>query len=257
MPRFCANVSLLFTELPFLERFAAAAQHGFAGVEFMFPYDVPAAAIAAELKAHRLTPVLFNLSAGDWPGGERGLSALPARVDDYRASVSQALDYALALDCKRLHCLAGIATGPEAHATYVANLRYAADALRPHGITLLIEPINTRDVPGYFLTGTRQAHEILREVGADNLRLQFDCYHMQIMQGDLTSTIDQLLPDIGHVQIADTPGRHEPGTGEINYPFVFQHLDRIGYDGWVGCEYRPKDGTATGLGWLASYRPGA
>lgn len=250
MPRFCANLSLLFTELPFLQRFGAAARNGFSGVEFMFPYDVPAEDIARELKSHALTLVLFNLPPGDWNGGERGLAALSSRADEFRASVTPALKYAQVLGCSKLHCLAGIANGAEAHEIYASNLRFAAEAARPLGIDILIEPINTRDIPGYFLTGTAQAIDVIRKVGVPNLRLQYDCYHMQIMEGDLTPTIERLLPEIAHIQVADTPGRHEPGTGEINYPFLFQCLDRIGYEGWVGCEYRPKGDTASGLGWL-------
>lgn len=250
MPKFCANLSLLFTELPFLERFAAAARHGFSGVEFMFPYDIPAEDIARQLASNGLTQVLFNLSPGDWGAGERGLAALPSRTDEFRASVTQALNYAQVLGCSKLHCLAGIASGCEAHDIYISNLRFAAEAARPYGVDILIEPINTRDIPGYFLTGTAQAIGVLREAAQPNLRLQYDCYHMQIMEGDLTPTIERLLPDIAHVQVADTPGRHEPGTGEINYPFVFQCLDAIGYEGWVGCEYRPKGSTQAGLGWL-------
>lgn len=250
MPRFCANLSMLFTELPFLDRFEAAARHGFTGVEAMFPYDVPSARVAERLQRHGLTQVLFNFPPGDWAAGERGISALPDRVDEFRASVATAVSYATALNCSKLHCLAGVTSGQAAHETYVSNLRFAAEALQPHGIELLIEPINTRDIPGYFLAGTRQAAAIIAEVGAPNVRLQYDCYHMQIMEGDLTCSIERLLPMIGHIQIADTPGRHEPGTGEINYPFVFKHLDHIGYGGWVGCEYRPLAGTEAGLSWL-------
>ncbi len=256
MPRFCANLSMLFTELPFLDRFEAAARAGFNGVECMFPYDVPAADIADRLKANNLVQVLFNLPPGDWAAGERGIAALADRTDEFRAGVEQALGYALALGCSKVHCLAGIAAGTQARETYVANLRHAARAFAEHGIDVLIEPINTRDIPGYFLTGTQQALDVIAEVGAANLRLQYDCYHMQIMQGDLSPTIERLLPSIGHIQVADTPGRNEPGTGEINYPFVFAHLDRIGYGGWVGCEYRPLAATQDGLKWLAPHMSG-
>ena len=253
MPTFCANLSLMFTELPFLDRFEASRRAGFSGVEFMFPYDVSAAEIAGRLQANGLDQVLFNLPPGDWAGGERGIAALPDRVDEFRAGVATALDYALALGCKQVHCLAGIASGAQAHDTYLANLRVAAEAFGKHGIDVLIEPINTRDIPGYFLTGTQQALAVISSVGAANLRLQYDCYHMQIMEGDLTPTIERLLPSIGHIQIADTPGRHEPGTGEINYAFVFEHLDKIGYRGWVGCEYRPLAATQDGLGWFKPF----
>ncbi len=256
MPRFCANLSMLFTELPFLDRFEAAARAGFNGVECMFPYDVPAADIADRLKANNLVQVLFNLPPGDWAAGERGIAALADRTDEFRAGVEQALGYALALGCGKVHCLAGIAAGTKARETYVANLRHAARAFAEHGIDVLIEPINTRDIPGYFLTGTQQALDVIAEVGAANVRLQYDCYHMQIMQGDLSPTIERLLPSIGHIQVADTPGRNEPGTGEINYPFLFAHLDRIGYGGWVGCEYRPLAATQDGLKWLAPHMSG-
>lgn len=253
MPRFCANLSLLFTEHAFLDRFAEAARFGFRGVEFMFPYDVPEHEIADRLRAHRLTQVLFNLPPGDWAAGERGIAALPGRTGEFRESVERALTYARATGCTKLHCLAGIASGDAAREIYIANLRFAAEAVGKHGIELLIEPINTRDIPGYFLTGTDQALDIIAETGAGNVRLQYDCYHMQIMQGDLAPTLERHLQSIGHVQVADTPGRHEPGTGEINYPFLFEHLDRIGYNGWVGCEYRPKAATTDGLSWVSPY----
>lgn len=253
MPRFCANLSMLFTELPFLDRFEAAARAGFVGVECMFPYEAPANDIAERLQANALTLQLFNLAPGDWAAGERGIAALPERVSEFRDSVQLGLEYARALRCAKVHCLAGIATGETARRTYIDNLRYAAETLAPHDIEVLIEPINTHDIPGYFLTGTAPAIAVMQDVRASNLRLQFDCYHMQIMREDLGATIERLLPAIGHIQVADTPGRHEPGTGEINYPFIFEHLDRIGYTGWVGCEYRPRAATQDGLGWVAHY----
>jgi hydroxypyruvate isomerase len=254
MPKFAANLSLLFNELPFLKRFEAAAAAGFKGVEFLFPYEYDAGDIAARLKANGLRQVLFNLSAGNWAAGERGLAIYPNLTREFRDSVTAALRYANALDCTQLHCLAGIApVGADHRAmrkTYVENLRFAADVLAREGISLLIEPINTRDIPAYFLDTTAKAADVIESVGAENLRLQYDVYHMQIMEGDLTPTIDKYLKRIAHVQIADTPGRNEPGTGEINFPFIFDHLDRIGYEGWVGCEYRPSTLTYDSLAWF-------
>lgn len=257
MPKFCANLSMLFTEQPFLDRFAAAAAAGFEGVEYLFPYEFEAQDIAERLRAQNLTQVLFNMPPGDWANGERGLAALPDRVREFRDGVDLALTYARKLDCRMVHCLAGIpapdADAAVARATYVDNVRTAAGKLAPFGIALLIEPINTRDIPGYFLTRTQQALDLMDEIGAANVRLQYDCYHMQIMEGDLCPTIERHFNSIAHVQVADTPGRHEPGSGEINYPFVFSHLDRIGYRGWVGCEYRPAASTLEGLGWVQPY----
>ncbi len=254
MPKFAANLSLLFNELPFLERFEAAAAAGFEAVEFLFPYEFDAEDIRARLKANGLRQVLFNLPAGNWAAGERGLAIYPNLVDEFRAGVSRAAKYATALGCTQLHCLAGIApVGGDIRAmrkTYVENLRYAARLLADDGITLLIEAINTRDIPGYFLDTTAKAADIVESVEAENLRLQYDVYHMQIMEGDLTPTIDKYFKIISHVQIADNPGRNEPGTGEINYPFIFDHLDRVGYQGWVGCEYRPRASTFDSLAWF-------
>ncbi len=254
MPKFAANLSLLFTEAPFLERFGLAAGAGFTGVEFLFPYEFDAADIAARLAAHDLTQVLFNLPPGDWAAGERGIACLPDRVREFRDGVARALDYAKALACPRLHCLAGFmppgADPLEARQTYIENLRSAASTLRDDGIQLLIEPINTRDMPGYFLTGTGQALDVIAGVGADNIALQYDCYHMHIMEGRVAETIARHLDKIAHIQIADAPGRHEPGTGEIDYPALFTHIDQIGYTGWVGCEYKPKTTTAESLMWF-------
>lgn len=259
MPRFAANLSLLFTELPFLDRFAAASAAGFSAVEFMFPYAFDAAEIRARLDATGLELVLFNIAPGDWDAGERGIAILPDRADEFRASIDQALSYARQLRCTRLHCLAGIipdgADPPALRSRYIENLRHAASACAPDGVTLLIEPINTRDMPGYFLHHTAAAAAIIAEVGAPNLKLQYDAYHMHIMEGRLTETIAALLPLIGHVQIADAPGRHEPGTGEIDFPGLFAQLDRIGYAGWVGCEYRPAGNTQAGLDWLRLLTP--
>ncbi len=254
MPKFAANLSLLFNELPFLDRFEAAAAAGFEGVEFLFPYEHDADDIAARLKANGLSQVLFNFARGNWTAGERGLAIYPNLVGEFRDSVSRALGYAKALGCTQLHCLAGVTphrSRPRAHAK---NLRreppFRRTRARRRGITLLIEPINTRDIPGYFLDTTAKAADIIESVEAENLRLQYDVYHMQIMEGDLTPTIDKYLKTIAHVQIADTPGRHEPGTGEINFPFIFDLLDRVGYDGWIGCEYRPRTSTHDGLAWF-------
>lgn len=257
MPRFCANLSLMFSEVPFLDRFEAAARAGFKGVEYLFPYEFDPADIKSRLDTHGLTQVLFNMPPGDWDGGERGIAALPDRVAEFQQGVRLAADYAVALRCTQVHCMAGIARDradtAAMRATYVSNLAFAASAFAKHDLNVLIEPINTRDMPGYYLNHTQQALGIIAEIGAANLLLQYDCYHMQIMEGDLAPTIARHLSGIAHVQVADTPGRHEPGTGEINYPFVFAELDRLGYGGWVGCEYRPLGKTIDGLGWAAPY----
>ena len=253
MPQLSANLSMLFTERPFLERFAAAAKAGFTAVEFMFPYAFKAEAIQAELQKHQLQLVLHNLPAGDWEGGDRGVACDPARVEEFRAGVAQAIAYAKTLGVPRLNCLAGKApAGVDAavvHQTLVDNLRFAAQALEQNGIRLLVEMINTFDIPGFYLHGTAQAVAILDEVGADNVFVQYDIYHMQRMEGELAATLQKQLQRIGHIQLADNPGRNEPGTGEINYPFLFAHLDRIGYAGWIGCEYKPATTTEAGLGW--------
>lgn len=258
MPKFAANLSLLFTELPFLERFGAAARCGFRGVECQFPYAWDKHAIAAELARHGLELVLHNLPAGDWGAGERGIACLPGREAEFREGVGLALDYALTLGCHRLNCLAGIAPPGLAEAelrrTMVANLRYAAAELARADVALLVEPINTRDMPGFWLNRSRPALELIAEARAPNLFLQFDAYHMQVMEGDLAHSLQANLPRIGHVQIADNPGRHEPGTGEINYRFLLPFLDRIGYTGWVGCEYHPAAGTEAGLSWMRALR---
>ncbi|OZG73950.1 hydroxypyruvate isomerase [Hahella sp. CCB-MM4] len=256
MPRLAANLSMLFTELEFLDRFDAAAKAGFRGVEYLFPYDFPAEEIASRLKNNNLTQVLFNLPAGDWAAGERGIACLPDRTGEFREGVSKAIDYAQALGCKQINCLAGIAPQgalSRAEETFVENLRYAANQLEQAGIQLVIEAINTRDIPGFFLKNTRQALEIVEAVGSGNIALQYDIYHMQIMEGDLARTIEDNLASIKHIQLADNPGRHEPGTGEINYHYLFKFLDRIGYQGWVGCEYKPATTTEAGLGWLTAY----
>lgn len=257
MPRFAANLSMLFTEQDFLARFDAAAKAGFTGVEYLFPYDFPAEEIKARLEANGLTQVLFNLPAGDWAAGERGIAILPERVEEFRAGVDQAIAYAKVLGNTQVNCLAGIAPKNadlgKLEITFIENLRYAADKLAAAGIRLVMEMINTRDIPRFFLNTTAQALEIRDKVGHPNLFLQYDIYHMQIMEGDLARTMESNLAAINHVQLADNPGRNEPGTGEINYRFLFAHLDRIGYQGWVGCEYKPATTTEAGLGWLKSH----
>jgi hydroxypyruvate isomerase len=254
MPRFAANLSFLFHEVPFEQRFARAAAAGFKGVEYFFPYALPAARIAGLLKDHGLSQVLFNLPAGDWEAGERGIATHPGRVEEFRASVARALDYACALGCPQVNCLAGIppvgADPAQVRDTFVSNLHYAAEQARSAGVRMLSEPINSRDMPGFYLNRSAQAIELFDEAGSDNLYLQYDVYHMQVMEGDLAPTIERLLPRIAHMQFADTPGRHEPGSGEINFPFLFGHVDRLGYAGWMSAEYRPAAGTEAGLGWL-------
>ena len=256
MPRFSANLSMLFGEHDFLDRFDAAARAGFRGVEYVGPYDHAPEVVSARLKKNQLSQVLFNLPPGDWARGERGIAVLPDRIDEFRRGVDTAITYAKALDCPQVNCLAGIAPQGFDRAaletTFVANLAYAAKKLKQVGIRLLIEPINTIDIPGFFLNTSAQALELIERIGSDNLFLQYDIYHMQIMEGDLARTIEKNLDRIAHIQLADNPGRHEPGTGEINYPFLYEHLDRIGYAGWVGAEYKPKAGTEAGLGWFTA-----
>jgi len=255
--KLAANLTMLFNEVGFLDRFELAAQAGFRGVEFLFPYDFPAQAIAARLDAHRLQLVLHNLPAGDWGAGERGIACHPGREAEFEAGVALALRYARALNVKQLNCLVGIVppgvAREQAHATLVANLRLAASRLQDEGIALLIEPINTYDIPGFFLHGTRQALDLIRDTGSNNLFLQYDIYHMQRMEGELAATIEANLPLIRHIQLADNPGRHEPGSGEINYRYLLARLDAIGYAGWVGCEYKPRTTTAEGLEWLVRH----
>jgi hydroxypyruvate isomerase len=252
---------MLFNELPFLDRFAAAKAAGFSGVEFLFPYDFEKVVLREKLDRYGLVQVLHNLPAGNWAAGERGIAVLPDRVAEFRSGVERAIDYANSLDCRQLNCLAGIApAGADAktlHRVFVDNLRFAADALARHNIRLLIEPINTRDIPGFFLSRTQQAQDIIAEVGSDNLFIQYDIYHMQVMEGDLAPTIRKHLGRIAHIQLADNPGRNEPGTGEINFPYLFRYLDEIGYAGWIGCEYKPKTATEESLEWLASHATAA
>ena len=259
MPRFNANLTMLFNEVGFLDRFEAAAEAGFRGVEFLFPYDYEPGRITEKLEQNNLSLVLHNMPAGDWDAGERGLACLPARVGEFQQSVGRAIDYAKALGCPQLNCLSGITpwgTDPElVRRTLVENLRFAAKELGKSGIKLLIEPINTRDMPGFHLSTSKDALMLMDEVGSTNLWLQYDIYHMQIMEGDLSCTIENNLRRIAHMQLADTPGRHEPGSGEIGYDYLLPHIDRLGYEGWIGCEYRPAGKTEDGLRWMTPYLP--
>jgi len=257
MPKFNANLTMLFNEVDFLDRFEAAAKAGFNGVEYLFPYPYPKEQLAEKLAKHRLTQVLHNLPAGDWAKGERGIACLPQRVGEFQDGVGKAIEYATTLGCKQVNCLAGIApsglAADKLQETFAANLKFAADKLKAAGIRLLIEPCNTRDIPGFYLNHSKQALAIIDQVGSDNLHLQYDIYHMQIMEGDLAPTIQRNLARIPHMQLADNPGRNEPGTGEINYPFLFQFIDRLGYAGWIGCEYKPAKTTVEGLAWVKPY----
>lgn len=258
MPRFAANLSLMFTEKPFLERFAGAAEAGFAAVEMLFPYEHPPETIAAQLSRHDLTLALFNLPPGDWGTGERGLAALADRGDEMRSGVATAITYARATGAGRVHLMAGLAD-PEnaaARSRYVESVRWCAHEVGRHGLDLLIEPINGRDMPGYFLDDFDRAARLIDEIGLPNLKLQFDCYHCQILHGDVTTRLRRYLPVIGHVQIAGVPDRSEPDSGELNAAFLFAELDRLGYSGFVGCEYRPAAGTRAGLAWFDPYRSG-
>lgn len=255
MPHFAANLSLLYTELPFLDRFAAAAADGFHGVEYLFPYPWPPEELAQRLQAHDLTQVLFNLPPGNWDAGERGIACLPDRVEEFRQGVGQAIVYAQGLNCRRINCLAGLK--PEAlsdelaRETLIANLRWAARQLAAEGVTLMVEAINSRvDMPGFFLDTAEKTLSVIEAAGESNIRLQYDLYHMQIMSGDLIRSLHQYLPQIGHVQFADNPGRHEPGTGEINFNRIFNALDDMGYSGWVSAEYHPSAATSASLSWL-------
>ena len=258
MPRFAANLSMLFTEVPFLERFERAARAGFTEVEFLFPYAHSIAELNAVLAATKLKVVLHNMPAGDWDAGDRGMACNPQRLAEFRDGVALGVSYASGLGSPNLHCMAGKAPAgvPEAllRETFVANLRYAAAEAKKAGLKLLIEPINHYDIPGYFISRSAQALAIIDEVEkdgkTDNLYLQYDIYHMQRMEGELAATMSKHLARIAHIQLADNPGRNEPGTGEINYDFVFKALDRIGYTGWIGCEYKPATTTEAGLGWL-------
>lgn len=257
MPKFAANLSMMFHEVLFLDRFAAAAEAGFRAVEFLFPYEHAASAIAARLQQHGLTQVLFNLAPGNWEKGERGLGILPGREGEFAASVERAIDYAKALNCKQIHVMAGVAPAGIGRETlievFIENLRHAAARLAKENIRALIEPINYYDIPGYFLNTQAQARDIIDRVGSNNLFLQQDLYHCQIMEGNLAQKIRDYHDIACHYQIAGTPGRHEPDVGEINYSYLFDLIDELGYEGYIGCEYRPKTGTRAGLGWAARY----
>jgi hydroxypyruvate isomerase len=261
VPRLSANLSFLFNEVPFLDRFGEAARAGFRAVEFAFAYDVPERIIAARLAEHGLQCVLINAPPGDYAAGERGIAALPGREDEFAASFATALRYASALGCPRIHVMAGVIAAerrPEARATYIGNLRHACAAARERGAMVTIEALNARDVPNYLFSTVSEAHAIREAVGAPNIKAQMDFYHTQIAEGDLARKLERWLPHIGHIQIAGTPGRHEPDVGEINYRWLLAHVDALGYDGWVGCEYRPLTTTAAGLSWrdrLVPLRP--
>ena len=254
MPRFAANLSMMYQEHDFLNRFGAAAKDGFKAVEFLFPYAYPAADIRARLSGSGLTQALFNGPPGDWEAGERGLASLPGRESEFRKSVDSALEYARVLGNERVHLMAGLIRPGEDRAvhraTYVRNLDYAARQAASAGVSVVIEPINTRDIPGFFLNRQDEAHAVCAEVGARNLKVQMDFYHCQIVEGDLAMKLRKYIAGVGHIQIAGVPERNEPGLGEINYPYLFRLMDELGYGGWVGCEYRPKAGTSAGLGWL-------
>ena len=261
MPKFAANLTLMFNEVSFSERFARAAKAGFRAVEFQFPYEHAASDVAAWLRESKLECVLFNMPPGDWAAGDRGLACIPGRQSEFRAGVAKALEYAQLLKTPRLHVLAGKipegANVDECRKVYVENLRCAAQQLQQHNRTLIIEPINTRDIPGYFLNRQDHAHVIREEVGAANLKVMMDFYHAQIVEGDLSMTFKKYLQHIGHIQIASVPERQEPDLGEVNYPNLFKLIDASGYDGWIGCEYRPRGVTEDGLKWLKALTPSA
>jgi hydroxypyruvate isomerase len=260
LPKFAANLSFLYQERAFLDRFAAASEDGFKAVEYLAPYAEPKERIAELLEQYGLTQALFNVPSGDWAAGERGIACLPQRVEQFRVGVLSALDYADVLDCEKVNVISGVVpTGTDLdllETTLVENLRWAAPRCADRGVKLLLEPINLRDIPGFFLSTTSHAERLLERVGHDNLYIQYDVYHMQVMQGDLIPTYQRLRDRIAHIQIADNPGRNEPGTGEISYAFVLSEIDRLGYDGWIGCEYKPKTTTTEGLDWMLPYREG-
>ena len=255
--RLCANLSMMFNEVPFLERFDAAARAGFKGVEFLFPYEHPAQELRTRLDDAGLKQALFNMPPGDWAKGERGVACLPGREQEFRDGVSRALDYAGSLGCTLVHAMAGIVPAGVPHVTawavYAANLAWAGEQALQHGVRIALEPINHRDMPGFLLNTVEQGAAMVQALGVDRAGLQFDVYHCQVTQGDITKRFEALLPVIAHVQIADVPARHEPGTGEINWPYVFARMDALGYDGWVGCEYRPAGDTVAGLQWRQKF----
>lgn len=254
MPKFAANLSMMYQEHEFLDRFAAAAKDGFKGVEFLFPYDFSPTDIKARLDAANLTQVLFNCPPGDWTKGERGLSSLPGREDDFRRAFEKSMTYVDVLGNRRLHVMAGLMqpgrSREEHRATYVKNLTWAASQIAGRDLVLVIEPINTRDIPGFFLNRQDEAHAICKDVGSSQVKVQMDFYHCQIVEGDLAMKFRQYFPGVGHIQIAGVPERHEPDVGEINYPYLFRLIDEMGYDGWVSGEYRPRGKTSDGLGWM-------
>jgi hydroxypyruvate isomerase len=260
MPRFAANLSMMYVEHPFLDRFAAAAADGFEAVEYLFPYEWPADTLAATLQRHRLRQVLFNAPPGDFAAGERGLASLPGREAEFRSGLDRALEYAAALACPRVHLMAGLLPAGTSRAslrpTYLKNLEWAAKKAGDAGVDVLIEPINTRDIPGYFLNRQDEAHAVLADIGAPRLKVQMDLYHCQIVEGDVAMKLRSYLPtgQVGHLQIAGVPDRHEPDAGEVNYPYLFEVIDSLDWDGWIGCEYRPAAGTSAGLGWLRRER---
>jgi hydroxypyruvate isomerase len=257
MPKLAANLTMMFNEIPLMDRFDAAAKAGFKGVEFLFPYGFDLGQMADRLKSNNLELVLHNLPAGNWDGGDRGIACHPDRVGEFQDGVGKAIEAAKVLGAKQLNCLAGKApdgVSPDTlRSTFVANLKFAAGKLKAEGIRLITEPINTFDIPSFYLNRTQQALDIIKETGADNLFLQYDIYHMQRMEGELANTIKANLPMIKHIQLADNPGRFEPGTGEINYRYLLRFIDKLGYDGWIGCEYKPMTTTIDGLGWIASH----
>ncbi len=256
MPRFAANLSMMYTEHAFLDRFAAAAADGFVAVEYLFPYEWPAATLAAKLAEHGLQQVLFNAPPGDFAGGERGTASLAGREDEFRRGVDRALEYAAALRCPRVHVMAGLAASEASRdaqrARYREGLAWAARRAASAGVEVLIEPINTRDIPGYLLNRQDDAHALVAAIGAPNLKVQMDLYHCQIVEGDVATKLREYLPSgrVGHLQIAGVPERHEPDVGELNYDYLFDVIDALGYPGWIGCEYRPAAATSSGLGWL-------
>lgn len=255
MPKLAANISMMFTELPFLDRIAASADAGFKAVEFLFPYEYRADDIAARLQSKGVANVLFNAPPGNWAEGERGIAALPGREEEFRAGIERAIGYANVLGTPNIHVMAGVlpmdADMDACRALYIRNLKYAAGECAPHGLNVLIEPINSRDMPGYLLNLQGQAHDIREAVAAPNLKVQMDFYHAQIMEGDIAMTFRKYQDHVGHIQIAGVPERHEPDTGEVNYAYLFRLLDELRYNGWVGCEYRPARGTVEGLGWMS------
>ena len=258
MPKFSANLTMMFTEVDFLDRFARAAAHDFTAVEYMFPYQWSAEQLQDLLRQHSLEQVLFNLPVDDWASGGRGIACIPGRQQEFQENVGRALDYAKVLGCPRLNCLAGIppegVDPDQVRGALVENLRFAAAELAKENVALLVEALNSRDVPGFHLVGSQPAIDLMAATGHDNIKFQYDIYHMQRMEGELINTLTRLMDKIGHIQLADNPGRHEPGTGEINFTNVFKSIDEAGYEGWIGCEYIPATTTEEGLGWLERYR---